>query len=127
MITISENAALRRRISISIEMIPCHDCDQQKCQDIISVKILFVVRSINTISVNVTVLQLEIYNASQNRFNFSHTSYHGRNIILRVNKKLYPKLCEMYKSNRCREVIFTSNQHLGLYPNELKFELLHVS
>ena len=79
------------------------------------------------ISVNVTVLQLEIYNASQNRFNFSHTSYHNRNIIPQVNKKLYPKFCEMYISNKCREMIFTPNQHLGLYPNELKFEVLHVS
>ena len=32
---ISENATLRKN-SISIEMILCHDCDQQKCQDIIS-------------------------------------------------------------------------------------------
>ena len=35
MITISENAALKKN-SISIEMILCRDCDQQKCQDIIS-------------------------------------------------------------------------------------------
>ena len=28
----------------------------------------------------------------------------------------------MYKSNKCREIIFTPNQHLCLYPNELKFK-----
>ena len=33
----------------------------------------------------------------------------------------------MYESNKCREMIFTSNQYLCLYPNELKFEPLHVS
>ena len=37
MIMISENAALKKN-SISIEMILCHDCDQQKCQDIVSIK-----------------------------------------------------------------------------------------
>ena len=56
MIMISENAALEKN-SISIEMILCHDCNQQKCQDIISVKTLFVIWSANMISVNVTVLQ----------------------------------------------------------------------
>ena len=33
----------------------------------------------------------------------------------------------MYNSNMHIEMIVTSNQHLGLYPNELKFEPLHVS
>ena len=28
----------------------------------------------------------------------------------------------MYNSDKCIEMIFMSNQHLGLYPNELKFE-----
>ena len=28
----------------------------------------------------------------------------------------------MHKSNKCREMIFMSNQHLCFYPNELKFE-----
>ena len=31
---------------------------------------------------DVTVLQMEIYYASHNGVNFSHTSYHNRNIIL---------------------------------------------
>ena len=80
------------------------------------------------ISVNVTVLQVEIYYASHNGVNFSHTSYSDRNIILQVNNKsLYPKFYRMYKSYKCREMIFMSNQHLCLCLNELKFELLHVS
>ena len=61
MITISENAALKKN-SISIQMILCHDCDQQKCQDIISMRFFFfsiVIWSINMISVNVTVLQVK--------------------------------------------------------------------
>ena len=59
MITISENATLKEN-SISIEMILCHDCDQQKCQDIISMRNFFtVIWSTNTISVNVTVLQMK--------------------------------------------------------------------
>ena len=58
MTTISENVALEKN-SISIEMILCHDCNQQKCQDIISMKTLFVIWSTNMISVNVTVLQME--------------------------------------------------------------------
>ena len=58
MIRISENTALEKN-SISIEMILCHDCDQQKCQDVISTKILFVIWSTNMISVNVTVLQMK--------------------------------------------------------------------
>ena len=37
MITISENATLKKN-SISIEMILCRDCDQQKYQDIITMK-----------------------------------------------------------------------------------------
>ena len=63
MITISENATLKKN-SISIEIIPCHDCDQQECQDIISMRTLFVIWSINMISVNVMVLQMEEYYTS---------------------------------------------------------------
>ena len=58
MIMISENATLEKN-SISIEMILCHDCNQKKCQDVISMKTLFVIWSTNTISVNVTVLQMK--------------------------------------------------------------------
>ena len=79
------------------------------------------------ISVNVTVLQLEIYDASQNRFSFSHTSYHNKNIIPQSIKIYIQNLVKMYNSNKHIEMIFTSNQHLSLYPNELKFEPLHVS
>ena len=70
----------------------------------------------------------EEYYASHNRVNFSHNSYHDSNLIPLVNNKsLYPKFYKKYKSNKHREMIFISNQHLCLYPNELKFELLHVS
>ena len=69
MIRISENAALKKN-SISIEMILCHDCDQQKCQDSISMNILIVICSINTISVNVTVLQMKNIMPGHNRVNF---------------------------------------------------------
>ena len=128
MITISENATLKKN-SISTEMVLCDDCDQQKCQDIFFIKLFFIVIwSINTISVNVKVLQMEVFYASHDRVDFSCTLYHNRNLILRVNNKsLYPKFYKMYKSNKCREMIFISNQHLCSYPNELKFELLHVS
>ena len=40
-------------------MILCYDCKQQKCQDIIFVSFLIVICSINMISVNVAVLQIE--------------------------------------------------------------------
>ena len=40
-------------------MTLCHDCNQQKYQDIISMKILFVIWSTDMISVNVTVLQMK--------------------------------------------------------------------
>ena len=40
-------------------MIFCHDCEQQKCQDIIFMNFLIVICSMNTISVNVAVLQIE--------------------------------------------------------------------
>ena len=66
--TISENAALRKN-SISIEMILCHDCDQQKCQDIISMK-FFHCDLEHKHSVNVTVLQMKKHYASHNRVNF---------------------------------------------------------
>ena len=71
MITISKNATLKKN-SISIGMIPCCDCDQQKCQDIVSMNFLTVICSINTISVNVTVLQMENIMLDHNRVNF-HT------------------------------------------------------
>ena len=51
-------------------MILCHDCNQQKCQDIISMNFLIVICSINTISVNVTVLQMESIMPGHNRVNF---------------------------------------------------------
>ena len=57
MITISEIATLIN--SSSIEMILCHDCKQQKCQDIIYMNFLIVICSVNMISVNVAVLQIE--------------------------------------------------------------------
>ena len=80
------------------------------------------------ISVSVTVLQMEKCYASHNGVNFSHTCYCNRNIIPQVNNKsVYPKFYKMNKSNKCREMIFMSNQYLCLYPNELEFELLHVS
>ena len=60
----------------------------------------------------------EEYYAIHNRVNFSLTFYHS---------SVYPKFYKMYKSNKYREMIFTSNHHLCLYPNELKFEPLHVS
>ena len=69
MITISENAALKKN-SISIEMTLCRDCDKQKCQDIVSMNFLIVICSINTISVNVTVLQMENIMLGHNRVNF---------------------------------------------------------
>ena len=69
MITISENAALKKN-SISIEMILCHDCDQQKCQDIISMNFHILICSINTISVNVAVLQMENVMPGHKRLHF---------------------------------------------------------
>ena len=60
MITISENATLK--YSSSIEVILCHDCKQQECQDIIFMNFLIVICSINMISVNVAVLQIENIN-----------------------------------------------------------------
>ena len=38
-IMISEAAALKN--SSNIEMIPCHYCNQQECQDVISIKQIF--------------------------------------------------------------------------------------
>ena len=69
MITISENAALRKN-SNGIEMIPCHDCNQQRCQDIVSMNFLILICSINTISVNVAVLQMKNIMLGHNRVNF---------------------------------------------------------
>ena len=66
---ISENAALKKN-SVSIEMILCCDCDQQKCQDIVSMNFLIVIYSINMISVNVAVLQMENIMLGHNRVNF---------------------------------------------------------
>ena len=43
-------------------MILCHDCKQQECQDIILENFLIVICSINMISVNVAVLQIEEHN-----------------------------------------------------------------
>ena len=81
MITISEKATLKKDF-ISIEMVLHHDCDQQKCQDIISIKLfLIVIWSINTISVNVTVLKMEVFYASHDRVDFSSTLYHDRKSI----------------------------------------------
>ena len=57
MITISENAALNT--PGRIEVILCHECEQQKYQDIIFMNFLIVISSINMISVNVAVLQME--------------------------------------------------------------------
>ena len=51
-------------------MILCRDCNQQKCQDIVSMNFLTVICSINTISVNVTVLQMENIMLGHNRVNF---------------------------------------------------------
>ena len=39
MIMMSETATLKN--SRNIEMIPCHYCDQQECQDVISIKQIF--------------------------------------------------------------------------------------
>ena len=60
MITISENAALKD--SNNIELNLCHNCNQQECQDVISMKqkhFSFAIWSLNTISVKVTVLHEE--------------------------------------------------------------------
>ena len=69
--------------------------------------------------------------SSHNRVNSYTYFYYNRSFIPRVNNKgLYPKFYNnMNKSNESRKIGFTSNQHLCLFPNELKrnSNLLHVS
>ena len=100
MITISENATLEKN-SISIEMILCHDCDQQKCQDIISMKTFVVIWRVNMISVNVTVLQRKNTMLVIIELIFLHTSYCNRNLVLWVNNKsLYPNFYNNFRSKQ---------------------------
>ena len=81
---IRENVALKKN-SISIEMILCHDCDQQKCQDIISMRFYFLFHcdlehKHNQCECDSTAS--EEYYVSHNRVNFSHTFHHNRNLML---------------------------------------------
>ena len=78
---ISENAALEKN-SISIEMILCHDCNQQKCQDVISMKTHFCDLEHKHNQCECDSIANEEHYASHNRVNFSHTSYPDRNLVL---------------------------------------------
>ena len=86
MIMISENAALKDSNIIDLNL--CHNCDQQECQDVISMKQEHFFHCDLKHKHDQSECDSVTCRISLNKAKFSHTFYRNRNYNLWVNNKM---------------------------------------